>query len=109
MGHEILCDGYDVSADGSCPHAPGACLEDEELLMGMCYKKCSVLTNGEFSNRVTPISCCKESGVECFDITKVRNRLTYAVGGGKGDHDPSTPSLIHAPQVSLTESRRLLR
>jgi hypothetical protein len=111
VGHEILCDGYDISADGSCPHKPGACLEDEELLMGICYEKCSILTNGEFAHRVTPVSCCRESGVDCFDISKVRSRLTYAVGGGKGDHDPSTPALIHAPQVSLTEAsaRRLQR
>jgi hypothetical protein len=104
VGHEILCDGYDVSADGSCPHQPGACLEDEELLMGMCYKQCAILTRGQFNHRVSPVSCCRDTGVDCFDFSETRNRLTYAVGGGKGDNDPSTPALVHAPQLSLTES-----
>merc|ERR1719221_1116008 len=58
VGHEIFCDGYDVSAEGACPHKPGACLEDEELFLGICYKKCSILTQDSFPNRVTPVTCC---------------------------------------------------
>jgi hypothetical protein len=103
IGHEILCDGYDISADGSCPHKPGACLDDEEIFLGICYKKCSILTSGKFIHRVTPVSCCTRTGVDCFDFTKTRSRLTYAVGGGKGDNDPSTPKFLHLPQASLTE------
>ena len=28
-----------------CPHTPGACLKDEELYLGTCFKQCSILTN----------------------------------------------------------------
>jgi hypothetical protein len=105
LGDTILCDGYDVAGDGSCPHTPGACLKDEELLLGVCYKKCEILTQGLFPHRVTPVTCCKEEGVECFDLSMEKTRLQFAMGGGKGDHDPSTPALAHPPRQRWTEAR----
>jgi hypothetical protein len=107
LGDKVLCSGYDVSGDDSCPHKPGACLKDEELLLGVCYKKCEILTNGQFSHRVTPVTCCKEAGIDCFSFSEERTRLQFAIGGGKGDHDPSTPALAHAPEQRWTEARNL--
>jgi len=42
--HLSFCGGFDVAGDAEgngCPASEGACLEDEELLGGICYKKCS--------------------------------------------------------------------
>jgi len=102
----IPCHGYDVSgADQStaCPHLPGTCLEDEEQFMGMCFKKCSIITDGKYPNRVGAASCCKNTGVACLDPFNDMTKGAMAVGGGSGDHDGSTPAGAHLPMTSLTE------
>mmetsp|Transcript_100949 Transcript_100949/g.254367 ORF Transcript_100949/g.254367 Transcript_100949/m.254367 type:complete len:518 (+) Transcript_100949:64-1617(+) len=104
MGSAPLCKGYDVSGDGSCPHKPGACLVDEELYLGVCYKKCGLLTEGAFPNRVGPATCCKTKGLGCLNFQNDKTDRAFAVGGGKGDHDAATPATAHLPQKSLTEA-----
>lgn len=105
VGTTFLCRGYDVDGSGNCPHEPGACLTNEELLLGVCYEKCSILTGGEFSYRVGPATCCKsESMLGCFDVRKDKTRSEYNTGGGVGDHDQATPNWSHPPLMNLTES-----
>lgn len=103
----IPCHGYDVSlrGDGStrCPHGEGACLDDEEMFMGECYEKCSILTNSKASHRVGAASCCSSEGFDCMNPFNDVTARRFDVGGGKGDHDVSTPALPHGPLVSLTE------
>jgi len=111
----IPCHGFDTSiADhgAACPHVPGACLVDEEQYSGLCYEKCSVLTTGKYPNRVGPATCCGSiqlrvgtHGAACLDPFNDKTQLAFAVGGGKGDHDPSTPSTPHAPLQALTEAK----
>jgi len=36
------------------------CEEDEELHIHLCYKRCDLLTDGEYPYRTTAWSCCKE-------------------------------------------------
>eukprot|EP00440_Ansanella_granifera_P038110 gb/GFBE01041348.1/.p1 GENE.gb/GFBE01041348.1/~~gb/GFBE01041348.1/.p1 ORF type:complete len:427 (+),score=53.97 gb/GFBE01041348.1/:1-1281(+) len=103
VGGSIMCDGFDVGDASKCPHAPGACLTDEELFLGNCYKKCEILTQGAFPTRVGPDSCCKGEGLGCLDPRQDKTSSSYAVGGGQGDHDASTPSGVHAPLVGVTE------
>lgn len=101
------CNGYDISGDtigGGCPHQPGACLEDEELNLGICYKKCSLLTNGQYPHRVAAATCCKSQGLFCLNIFLDKTEADFAVGGGKGDGDASTPGNPHYPLTALTES-----
>mmetsp|Transcript_69830 Transcript_69830/g.204386 ORF Transcript_69830/g.204386 Transcript_69830/m.204386 type:complete len:348 (-) Transcript_69830:102-1145(-) len=85
IGSHVACAGYDVAGDGSCPHRPGACLEDEELFLGVCYKKCSLLTDEEYPNRVGPATCCKDSGLGCLDPRKDYTSKEFAVGGSNKD------------------------
>jgi len=81
-----LCSGYDVSGDGrSCPHEPGTCLTDEELWMGICYKQCAIITNGEKPYRFTPFTCCKTKGVSCFNPKNSDSHFSTDTGGGYGD------------------------
>eukprot|EP00928_Gymnodinium_smaydae_P097112 TRINITY_DN8720_c0_g1_i2.p1 TRINITY_DN8720_c0_g1~~TRINITY_DN8720_c0_g1_i2.p1 ORF type:complete len:308 (+),score=48.53 TRINITY_DN8720_c0_g1_i2:113-1036(+) len=99
------CDGYDVSGDGkSCPHPPGDCFNDEELLVGACYMKCSLLTNGEYPHREAPATCCKVKGMGCLEPSNVKTSADFDVGGGKGDGNPNTPAGVHEPETSLTKS-----
>lgn len=103
------CHGYDIAGtrEGKkrCPHAPGICLKDEELYLGTCFKKCSVLTNGAFPHRKAFATCCKaESLFQCLMPGEAKTDQAFAEGGGFGDHDPNTPSQAHAPMTSLTES-----
>jgi len=104
IGTSLLCNGYDVDGKGGCPHKPGACLLDEELHLGVCYKKCSILTEGVFPNRVAAATCCKTKGLGCLDIRNDKTSDSFAVGGGAGDHDGSTPNQAHLPMQSLTEA-----
>lgn len=40
--------------------APATCANNEELHLGLCYKKCAILTNGTFPHRSSAFNCCKE-------------------------------------------------
>jgi len=105
LTHMGMCFGYDVSADSQasrCPHSPGACLTNEEEFSGMCYKKCSELTDGEYNNRVAAATCCKKTGWECFLFTNIKTDASFTVGGGAGDHNSGTPREGHPAMTSLT-------
>lgn len=105
VGTTLLCTGFDVDGDGNCPHQPGACLTNEELLLGVCYKQCSILTQGKFPYRVGAATCCMaDSLMGCFDVRKDATNSDYNTGGGLGDHDQSTPNEAHPPLANLTES-----
>jgi len=94
-----LCSGYDVAGDGqSCPRLPGKCMDNEEMFLGQCYEKCSILTNGEKPHRTSPFSCCATPmALSCFKPSNVVVGPQVDAGGGKGDGDAATPSKAHAP------------
>jgi len=101
------CSGNDVSGDltgNVCPHAPGGCLKDEELFDGLCYMRCSLLTNGMLQYRDTAGACCKSNSVfSVFEPGECDSDPDYNVGGGQGDGDAATPSSPHPPLPSITE------
>jgi len=39
------------------------CCDNEEMHMGLCYKKCSLLTNNSFPYRTSAFNCCKDASV----------------------------------------------
>jgi len=100
----IPCHGYDISGDeagNGCPHDEGACLEDEEISLGKCYKKCSLLTDGVYPYRTSAMSCCKSSALaQCLTPSSVKMSNDYAVGGGSNSRE----SRVHNPEVKYTES-----
>lgn len=110
------CSGFDIAGmkEGNkvCPHKAGACLTDEELFLGMCYKKCSLLTRSEFPYRVAAASCCKRTDAMCAiaDGAKFKFGLhgasltmpSFNTGGGCGDDYASTPCSAHLPLKELT-------
>eukprot|EP00438_Fugacium_kawagutii_P016632 Skav205652 [mRNA] locus=scaffold458:167059:187392:+ [translate_table: standard] len=52
------------------PHAPGVggiCDLDEEPYQGLCYPKCTDLTEGKSPNRVGSFQCCSGSKVDCLN------------------------------------------
>merc|ERR1719188_933828 len=67
IGRSLLCKGFDVSGSGACPHKPGACFLNEEMHLGVCYKKCTDLTNGRYPYRSAAATCCKAKGFRCID------------------------------------------
>jgi len=102
-----VCGGFDVSGningqDSACPHKTGNCYVNEELFLGLCYKKCSELTNNEFNNRVTMFTCCKsESMLECNPFSfggggNTKSTVEFNTGGEGGPP--------HAPIKSLDEA-----
>lgn len=101
-----FCSGFSVSggSDGLCPHAPGACLANEELYGGQCFKQCTILTNGAYTHRIASSSCCKHTGLACLLPHNYQNHPALAVGGGVGDGHQSTPSQAHPPLLALAES-----
>lgn len=103
-----VCSGFDVSGDmlapGSCPHQPGACLQNEELFLGYCYKKCTLLTDNKYSHRTAAATCCKETSTfECLKFGNIQTSSNFNVGGGAGDNDDRTPAEPHLPMVELAE------
>jgi len=105
--HLSFCGGFDVAGDTEgkgCPSGEGACLENEELLAGICYKKCSGFEGGDiYNHRVAPNICCRTKGFRCLLPTYFRFRSEFATGGGAGDDNLDTPSLPHPPIQSLAE------
>jgi len=101
-----ICGGFDVAGDSQgvakCPHSPGACLLNEEMYMGTCYAKCSDLTQGEATNRISAMTCCKKIGYKCMDPRNLNTSTSHNVGGGANDNDPTTPAGSHPPLTSLT-------
>lgn len=99
--HVGFCSGFDVAGDaedkGGCPSSPGACLTNEEEFNGMCYRKCSDITNGKATNRVAAMSCCKTRGLACLLFTNLITDAAFAKGGGSGDGNEATPSQGHPP------------
>jgi len=95
------CGGYAVSGDSTgnvCPHTPGGCLKDEELFEGVCYMRCNLLTYNMLNFRDTADSCCKSgSPFAMLEFGACDTDTAYAVGGGKGDGDASTPDVPHTP------------
>lgn len=83
IGLRLACVGYAISGDGKCPHMPGACLDNEETMLGVCYKKCSQLTNKGYPYRVGPATCCKTDGLSCLYFWKTYTSKEFDVGGGR--------------------------
>jgi len=104
----LPCTGFDVagSLEGQgCPHFPGSCMENEEFSLGVCYKKCALLTQNAFPYRSGAASCCRyNSHFACLDALNVNSSSALGVGGGLGDHDAATPSKAHGPMPQLTEA-----
>lgn len=102
-----LCGGYGVSGDASgngCPHTPGGCLKDEELWAGSCYKMCSILTYNQLPYRTAPATCCKvKTWLSFLDFENCNTDDEYHRGGGRGDHNASTPAGPHMPLLDITE------
>jgi len=89
--------GGEISGNG-CPHRPGGCLHDEELLSDMCYMQCSLLTYGMLKHRNTANACCKsKSPLAMLELGGCDVDAKYAVGGGKSDGNPDTPAAPHPP------------
>lgn len=100
------CKAFDVNGHDGCPHAPGACLVDEELWLGLCYKKCEILTKGAYPHRSSHISCCKSEYIgQCLPTgDNVRTSNSFRIGGGGEDDSASTPARVHRPLLALTEA-----
>lgn len=102
-----ICSGYSVAGDSykdACPHKPGACLENEELYLGTCFKKCSLLTKFVLPFRLAPATCCKKEGkLACMNPLISKTSSDFNVGGGEIYGDLESPSQPHSPIPSLTE------
>lgn len=99
------CSGFDVAGTtenrGGCPHAPGACLLDEEMFLDVCYKQCSLI-NSKYAYRVSPLTCCKDKEkLECLNPFEDRTNAGNDVGGGVDD--AASP---HGPLIALTDDSR---
>jgi len=103
----IPCKGYDISGDAAgngCPHRYGACLVDEEMSLGKCYKKCSILTHNEYPHRTSASSCCKTTNIiQCFSPANSKMSADFAMGGGAGGDGIKGDSSSHDPIQILTE------
>jgi hypothetical protein len=79
---------YFVDGGGNMPHLKGSCDVNEESYMGLCYKKCDLLTNDEYKFRITANTCCKKS--PCWNPFNLKTRGIgchgFGVGGGLPGH-----------------------
>lgn len=103
-----FCRGLDVGGrqkGWGCPHAPGDCLLNEEFHLGSCYKKCLVLTDGEYPFRRSADSCCKMNDyLDCLQARNVWTDASFDIGGGDGDEVlQAEAGQVHAPIPGLAE------
>jgi len=108
--HLNFCSGFDVAGDREglgCPNFEGACLTDEELFAGLCYKKCSLFPDAQapqaYDHRVAPNLCCRTRGLLCLLPKYLKFNAGFAIGGGEHDGNAETPALPHPPLKALTE------
>lgn len=97
-----FCSGFSVGGGvgENCPHPPGACFADEENLLGRCYKKCNILTNGQMPHRLTANACCRmKLSFKCILPSNIRVSSSFDVGGGDGDN----VSKSHMPVATETK------
>eukprot|EP00930_Biecheleria_cincta_P074561 TRINITY_DN6177_c0_g1_i1.p1 TRINITY_DN6177_c0_g1~~TRINITY_DN6177_c0_g1_i1.p1 ORF type:complete len:286 (-),score=51.74 TRINITY_DN6177_c0_g1_i1:68-925(-) len=103
----IPCKGYDIAGDAEgngCPHQHGACLTDEEMSLGKCYKKCSLFYEGEYPHRTAASTCCKSTNlIQCLNPANIKISSDLATGGGTPGDGISGDSAVHDPIKSLTE------
>lgn len=101
-----LCGGFGVDRRGECPHPQGACLLNEEIFDGLCFKRCAFITFGFLPKRTGPSTCCSEnrhSRLSVLDLDGCdTNSTAYLIGGGSGE-EPDLPREVHPPLLSLTE------
>lgn len=67
------------------------CSDSEEVMMGMCFKKCSSWHNGQYPKRKAPFMCCHEtctSLTDCCSLTAPIPGHGYFIEG-----DGTTPSV----------------
>lgn len=87
-GHKFglgICGGFYVGGDrhgSGCPHTPRSCRRDEEFISGACYRKCSLLTGGEFPYRIAADTCCKVSGSGCSETGQSSTSEAYSLSEG---------------------------
>lgn len=103
-----LCRGLDVGGRQKgfgCPHAPGDCLLNEEFHLGACYKKCLVLTDGQYPYRRSADSCCQMNDyMSCLEAGNVWTDASFDIGGGDGDEVlQAEAGQVHAPIPALAE------
>merc|ERR1711860_303872 len=90
-----FCDGLDVAGAKA----------NKEFNLGMCYKKCALLTNNTFPFRSAAGTCCMyNSHWACLDVVNIKTSPDFDVGGGIGDGYASTPDSFHPPIAKLTEA-----
>lgn len=103
-----LCGGFDVSGNRegrACPHPKGTCLVNEEFSLGMCFKKCALLTKNKFPFRSAASTCCRyNSHWACLDALNTQTSSDFNIGGGGRDGNPATPSNMHLPMPELAEA-----
>mmetsp|Transcript_47742 Transcript_47742/g.128813 ORF Transcript_47742/g.128813 Transcript_47742/m.128813 type:complete len:241 (+) Transcript_47742:3-725(+) len=109
-----ICSGFDVAGDsqgGGCPHGRGACYVDEELHADRCYKRCSLLTSGDYMFRSAAETCCKydphKSVVPCLDPRHTNTSQAFAAGGGELEFPRVAPEGTvpsHYPRLSAAEA-----
>lgn len=107
--HLGMCSGFDIAGDAEgsrCPNGVGACLNDEELFNGLCYKKCSLFVDSgkKYFHRVGPETCCSTKGLACLLPYNLLTDLKFSEGGGAGDGFVDTPRVAHPPLEALTEA-----
>lgn len=81
--------GMMVGGDGKAPHPPGECDPNEEAILGLCYKKCSILSQDKYPIRIASNTCCSEH--PCTNLLHLKTMGLgcngFGVGGGAMGHE----------------------
>jgi len=109
-----MCSGFDVAGESEgrgCPHRRGACYVDEEMHADRCYKRCSLLTGGEYMFRSAAQTCCKYSPLKsimpCLDPNNTNTSKAFAAGGGElepGHNASEGAATSHLPKIEAAEA-----
>uniref|UniRef100_A0A7S4QS07 Uncharacterized protein n=1 Tax=Alexandrium monilatum TaxID=311494 RepID=A0A7S4QS07_9DINO len=98
-----FCSGFSIAGGDKqgCPHPPSSCQADEEVVAGVCYKKCSLLTGNEYSHRLTNMACCKMSlSYKCLFHGNLKLSSSFNVGSGVSHSSTSGGATSLPPAIT---------
>jgi hypothetical protein len=82
------------------------CADDEELFMGLCYKKCEQLTNSSHNVRTSAWSCCTQHA--CNPLTQMKHSIGMCSGYDVGGDSQGPGACPHPPGSCLDNEEMFL-
>lgn len=97
-----------LSSEDQMKLAPKGCAQNEEILGGLCYIKCSEATNGTYPNRMSAYQCCKDDNILVCLLSMNKNAHFKFDFPGQGYDKDGSGNVPHLPGQCLENEENVL-